>query len=428
MKTIFRLFNLAALMAVIAAGAAVSFAQDPCADTAGQEALSNKVRELYAKTDMPSQAAKIEAGKQYMEKYGACTADAIKEFNAYLTPNLPKWEAAYAKAKEQQEIDALVAKFNTALTAKNWDDVYASGKELLNRRPDEFRAVELVLGTIGLDETANNKNKKWNDDTIKYAKMSIADLESGKTFKTFGVNPGFMYKSKDDALGWMNYTVGYLLYFDKNNKKEALSYLYKASQSTSETRNNPVLYQTIGSYYFDDVRTLANEVQELIKAQDPNATPEIQKQQVDAIKAKVAMVNGTSEAAIDAYARAYLIAKKDTKKFPATYTDSLYKTLQDLYNVRFGKTEGVDAWIAGVERKPMPNPLLPVTPISDPDPTAPADSTSGSTTAPATTPATTKPAPAAAPKTDTAPAKPAAKPVAGKPQSGMKKTSKKRSA
>jgi len=422
MKTIFRSLNLAVLSTAIAVvGATASFAQDPCADTAGQDALSGTVRTLYKAADVPGLTQLVEAGKQYSEKYGACTNDSTKDFNTYLSTNLPGWEAKLKTAKEKGEIDALVKKFNAGLNSKSWDDVYASGKELINRRPEDFRMVELVLGTIGLDETANNKNKKYNDDTIKYAKMSIADLESGKTFATYGVNPGFMYKSKDDALGWMNYTVGYLLFADKATKKEGLSYLYKASQLNSDTKTNPAVYQSIGSYYFDDVRTLVSEVQEMIKGQNTSDTPEVAKQKVDAIKAKVAMVNGTSEAAIDSYARAYLIAKKDPKKYPATYTDGLYKTLQDLYNVRFGKTEGIDAWIAGVEKKPMPNPLLPIAPISDPEPTTAPAATSGSTTAPAT--------PAAAPKGDTAPAKPAAKPVATrKPQAMVKKAPKKKGA
>jgi len=421
MKTIFRSFGLAALVAAFTvAGAIVSFAQDACTDTAGEAALSQKVRDLFPKTDLPSKAAKIEAGKQYLEKYGAC--DSFKEFSDYLKPNVPKWEADYKKVSEQKEIDALIAKFNAGLAAKNWDDVYAAGKELLSRRPDDFRAVELALGTIGLDETGKTPPvTKWNDDTIKYARMSIADLEAGKPFgKTYGVPPNFVYRSKDDALGWMNYTIGYIDYFDKKNKKEGVDYLYKASQLDSDAKKNPVLYSTIGSFYYDDVRTLAKEVQTMIAAQSKDDTPEVAKQKVDAIKAKVAMVNGTAEAAIDAYARAYKMAQAD-KKYPKTYTDNLYKSIGELYNVRFGKTEGLDAYIAKVDAKPMPNPTMPVTPISDPEPAAaPGTTTSGSTAKPGTATA----APAAPNPADAAPApKPAANPAATvKPRSGANKS------
>jgi hypothetical protein len=106
---------------------------------------------------------------------------------------------------------------------------------LIARWPEEFRAAELVLGSIGLDETAKTPRvTKWNDDTLKYAKMAIADLESGKKFTTYEL-PGFVFKNKDDALGWMNYTVGYITAMDKGNKKDAVTYLYKASQAASDT-------------------------------------------------------------------------------------------------------------------------------------------------------------------------------------------------
>ena len=99
------------------------------------------------------------------------------------------------------------------------------------------------------------------------------------------------------------------------------------------------------------------------------------------------MFNGTAEAAIDSYARAFHLAKADSKT-PKAYTDSLLKSMQDLYNVRFNKPDGFDAFIAQVDKKPMPNPLMPVTPISDPEPVAtPADATTTTPATPGTTPA-----------------------------------------
>jgi len=102
MKTIFRSFGLAALVAAFTvAGTTIGLAQDPCTDTAGQDALSQKVRDLFPKTDPTSQAAKIDAGKQYLEKYGACPGDSVKEFSEYLKPNIPKWEAKLSGEKNR---------------------------------------------------------------------------------------------------------------------------------------------------------------------------------------------------------------------------------------------------------------------------------------------------------------------------------------
>ncbi len=387
MKTIFRHFNSALLVAaVLALGAVAGLAQDPCADTEAIAALDAKFRDNYA-GDLAKRKIAVAAGKEYIEKYGSC--EASKDFVDYLNSYLPGMEDAIKAEEDKAAMAGLLKRFNDSLTANNWNEVYASGKEILAKKPDEYRDAELVLGSIGLDETAKNPSvTTWNDDTLKYAKMAIADLEAGKTFKTFGVAP-FKYKNKEDALGWMSYTVGYITFFDKKDKKGGLSYLYKATQLNSDTKSNPVVYESIGAYYYDDVRSLAKEIQELAAKQSPDNTEEQAKQLVDQINAKVGMVNGTAEAAIDAYARAYTFAKAK-KETPKAYIDSLYKNLQDLYKVRFNKTDGVDAYIASTVNKPMPNPLNPIAPINDPDPSTASTSDASPVTTTAVAPVAAK--------------------------------------
>ena len=411
MKTIFRYANIGLLTAVIfALGAVAGFAQDACADADAQTKMGDEFRALYPLKDIDNRKKTIDVGKQFLEKYGAC--ESAKELADYLKKTIPVLEENLKKTQAASEKASLTARFDAALKAKNWDEVYASGKEILAKYGDEFRVAVFVLGSIGLDETAKTPRvTKWNEDTLRYAKMAIADLEANKAFKTFGLAP-FTYKNKEDALGWMNYTIGYIYFFDKNDKKQGLSYLYKATQLNSDTKTNPIVFQSIGSYYFDEVKKLATEVTELEKKQDPNATPEASKLLVDQIKAKVAMVNGTAEAAIDAYARAYKLADPTPKG--KAYKDSLYKTISDLYSVRFGKTEGIDTFIASTTAKPMPNPLNPVTPISDPEPVAPVTTTTTSTTPPVTTKPASPIKPAATPgvKPATPPGKSGAKPQA----------------
>jgi|CXWL01.1.fsa_nt_gi hypothetical protein len=369
MKTIFRYTNVGLLLAAIMAlGAVATLAQDPCTDAEGQVAANDNITKLFKDRSIAGRKAYVAAGKAFLEKYGTC--EPTKDLSDYLKPRIPREEENIRKMEEEEAKRALLKRFDTGLNNKNWDDVYAAGKEILQKYPDEFRAAELVLGSIGLDETAKTpKVTKWNDDTLKYAKLSIADLEGAKEFKTLGVNQ-FTYKTKEDALGWMNYTIGYIYFFDKNDKKTGLSYLYKATQLNSDTKSNPIVYGSIGSYYFDEVKKLVGEVTALEAKQDPNATPEVQKALVDEIKAKVALVNGTAEAAIDAYARAHSLAKADTVKFKKEFTDGLYTQMQNLYNVRFGKLTGFDVFVSNIVKKPMPNPTLPVTPISDPEPVA----------------------------------------------------------
>src|SRR6267143_477887 len=136
MKTIFRFANIGLFLAVIIAlGAVAAAAQDPCTDADGQTALSDKVRELFTHKDLASLKARIDAGKQFLDKYGAC--DSAKEFSDYLKTNIPKWEKAYADGTEKAAKDALIARFNNGLTSKNWDEVYAAGKEILGKYPDD---------------------------------------------------------------------------------------------------------------------------------------------------------------------------------------------------------------------------------------------------------------------------------------------------
>lgn len=159
--------------------------------------------------------------EQSFEKYGLC--EPAKELSEYLKTTLPKMEETnLAKAEKAARENEIANRFNTALKASNWDEVYKSGKELLAEDADKYRPVVLVLGSMGPDETAKaTPVTKWNDETIRFAKMAIADIESGKTFSSFGVVP-FDYANKDNAVAWMNLSIGYILTFDKKIRKKPL--------------------------------------------------------------------------------------------------------------------------------------------------------------------------------------------------------------
>jgi hypothetical protein len=420
MKTIFRYANTAALMAAfIVLGALAAFAQDstpspaaadPCSDAAGQTALSDKVREIFSKTDLDSLKTRIDMGKQYLEKYGACPS--AEEFSTYLKTNTPKWEKTYADKKAAAEKKALLDRFDAGMKSKNWDEVYASGREILAKYPDEFSAVELVLGSIGYDELIDRQNSKYSDQTMTYAKQSLADLDAGKQFKPgMGVAP-FLYKSKEDAAAWMNLTIGSIYFVGQKNKQAALPYLYKATlaPAASDVSKNPNPYDFIGQYYFDEINKLVEQIKAKAAEQKDTDTPEMAKQKLDEYNALNALLNGTSERAMDAFARAYTLGTKPE------YKARMKKNVQDAYKVRFGKDTGVDEWIASTTKKPFVDPTKPVTPITDATPTSPAASTT-STPAPAPAKPTQPEKPTATPvkstsKPTASPARTAAKPVA----------------
>lgn len=363
MKKIFRLTNIGLLSAIFIAGGTLSgFAQNPCEDAEGITTANEKIQTLYKDKTIPGREATIKAGEDFLAKYGTCPP--AEELSTWLKAQLPKMKDALAKQRDAAEIGGLTSRFDTSMKAKNWDDVYASGKEILAKKPDDFRAVELVLGSIGYDELLDRQNGKYSDLTLQYAKQSLADLDAGKEFKpSLGVAP-FLYKSKEDAQAWMNLTIGSIYYLGQKNKQAALPYLYKATlaPAISDVSKNPNPYEFIGSYYFDELNKLVEQIQAKAKTQSDTDTPEVAQQKVDEIKKLVAMSNGTAERAMDAFSRAFTLGVK------AEYKAKMKKNVADAYKLRFAKDEGVDAWIASAVTKPFVNPSTPIQPISDPEP------------------------------------------------------------
>ncbi|MBP7416421.1 MAG: hypothetical protein KA831_07190, partial [Pyrinomonadaceae bacterium] len=379
MKTIFRSTNLLLILAaIIAFGAVAGMAQDPCTDADGQTKMQDEFDTLYAvKNDLNVRQKAIDSGKAFLEKYGTCEPAKVRV--DWLKINIPKMEAKIILDRGAKAEAELVGRFDAAMKAKNFDEVYVTGKEVLAKYPDKYRAAEIVLGSIAFDE-AYKGNTKYNDDGLRFARAAIADLESGKTFTTFGVNP-YIYKTKEDALGYMNLTIGYITSVSQKNQVGSLQYLYKTTQGTSEASKNPIAYELVGNYYFAELNKIVEQIAALSASQNkPGITPEELQKIVDEIKAKVAMSNGTAERAMDAFSRAYTMGQA-----PA-YKAKMKKNVEDAYNVRFGKKDGVDPWITTAVAKPFINPTTPIEPIKDPEPVAPVTQTA---TTPVTAPVTT---------------------------------------
>lgn len=416
MKTIFRFLGLAVLAAVFTVAGGVSiFAQvtpaatpaapaapGPCDNIEAREALEAKVRTNFDNKDYKIRQLAVDAGEEYIKTYGSCEAQPIKDFIVYLNGYLPPTKIWIAAEDKRIKLAALYARFDPAVKAGNWDEVYASGKQILALDPDGLNQI-LVMGSIGLDETLKNPRVlKYNDDTLKYARMAIQKLEAGKTTKNFGYDK-FAYGSKDNALGWMNYTIGAITYFGQNNKKDALPALYKAIQVNSDTKKLPQVYGIIGDYYFEEVKRLGEDIRVKTLAAGNKDT--------DETKALIAQLKAYAERGIDAYARAASlvdIVKKPTAK---PYKDSLQNQVETLYQLRFQKLDGLKDFVAVQVAKPIPDPTSVPTPIVEVDPAdvppAPGTTAPGTnpgtkpvTPAPGTTPATngTKP-PATAPTT-----------------------------
>jgi hypothetical protein len=393
MKKIFRFVGLGGLLtAIFAVGAVASFGQDACADVDGQNALyQNEILPNYPSKDPAVLQKAIDAGKQFLEKYGAC--ESTKQITDWLKPKVPVWEDRVKTIKTGQVKDKLYSRFNDSYKASNWDDVYASGKEILAGEPDKLDVI-LVLGSIGFDQAAK-KNNKYNDDTLTYAKMALQKMASGATSEKFGLFKEYTYNTKENAIGWMNLVVGYIDYYGKDDKKGALPFIYQAALHGPETTINPLVYETIGKYFLGETIRLRDEIKAMIADQKDTDAEDVKAKKEADIKAKIALLNGNAERAIDGYARAYKVAKTDAAT--KAYRDGLYSKIKDLYTVRFQKDTGVDDFVASTTQKPLVDPTSPVKPIEDVE--VKADTTTKTTTSatptptptPATKPATAKP-------------------------------------
>ncbi|MBV9216572.1 MAG: hypothetical protein JO053_10370 [Acidobacteria bacterium] len=369
MKTIFRSLNFGLILAALfALGAVAGVAQDACSDGPGLEAASGKVRQDftdYGKMQPADKHKAIDNAKAFVEKYGAC--EPAKDLVAYINQYLPAMESALKKFEDLQVVKGKEARFNTAAKATpvNPDELFAAGKDLLAANPEDYRPVELALASVAFDDAYKTRALgKYTEESLRYGRQAIADLESDKKFSTFNLGGTYSFTDKNDALAWMNMSVGYLSYL--KNKKDGLPYLYKAAQITSSTAAKDAT-ELIGDYYRDEARKLTKDAIDLAATLKANttATQDQIKAGNDEIDAKNALALGYAERALDAYARATKLVKD-----PAGQA-AMKKKFSDIYSFRFEKTDGMDAWIAAAVAKPFPNPMTDVQPVVTPATTAP---------------------------------------------------------
>lgn len=377
MKKFFRFLVLGILaVAFTVAAVSPSFAQDED---------KRKLYDAYINNyqgDEAKQKIALEAAKEYVAKFG--TNDADKEQVEYFKSAIPTIEAnlkkmeddriAREKAKAQKEKeDALFKRLNTAAENKQVADAYAAGKEILTLKPN-YLDLYIILATMGYDE-AVKKNNQFNNDAIEYAKKSIQLIDAGETSKGYGAQfkaNNYSYGSKENALGWLNYNIGYILYFPEDKKAEALPYLYKSIQYNSDVKGFSDAYMMLGDYYIVKVAELDKKRKDVITANNNEDN--------DESLSILAMEKAYADRAIDYLAKAYKIATGP--KSPATneFKQSLYTRLKNVYDFRYGNTDGLDAYVASAMSKPLVNPSAEVQPVVEETQTETATETTTSTT------------------------------------------------
>lgn len=366
MKKMLRVLVLGAIAALVMTVGSVSiFAQgDICSDFEANQALYAKYTDNYKGDINENTVAKREiavaAAKEYVEKYSACPDVAAQV--EYLKKAGPSLQAKIADWKEKKKDADFRNAFDKAMKSKNVSEIFSTGKALINNEPD-FLDVIIVLASVGLDEAADKKNDTYNNEAINYANMAISKLNSNVKSETgkFGAY-AYEYDTKENALGWMNYTLGLIKYYRQNKKDEGLDYFYKSTKFDSETKDKAFIYSLIGDKYKDEAADLTQKIVAKFKETENKETFET--------KSMDALLRGYLDRAMEAYAKAYDLNK------PGEAKTALYETMKALYKLRYETssnpipdaelTTRLDSYVATTKSKPLTDPNSEVQPVNPP--------------------------------------------------------------
>jgi hypothetical protein len=355
----------------------LSQAQGPCTDES-KTAWYGDFTKL--RTTDPTKA--YEAAKKYLD---ACPTE-----DTDITKYLKKWSAAYEKEARKLRLQPLL--YND----KKYPEAFTLGKEILADEPENLRVL-IDLGYGGY-MAAFAKNESFNADALNYAKKAIQMIEAGKAPESWAP-----FKSKEDTLAYLYYTVGFL---NKTNPAEALAARIKSAQLESELKKDPKIYYLIAAgYESGPYATLSADYKAKYEGKDE--TPES--------KLALENINQVIDRMIDAYARAVALAGTDPKN--AAAKKEWMEALTTWYKYRHNNSDtGLNDMLASITSKPLPPQPTPLTslPAAVPSasPTSGVGAASGATPAAGTAPApvnanSPKPAPANNTKASTtAPGKP----------------------
>ncbi|HVE55592.1 MAG TPA: hypothetical protein VNB22_02115 [Pyrinomonadaceae bacterium] len=280
----------------------------------------------------------VKIGKELVEKYG--NDDSNKSVIDFVRQDIPKIEEADRICRRNNRYD-------NAYKNKNWNDFFLVSKEIVAEEGDKPIALDVILtlDSVGFDRASVDKDDTFNSDTLYYSNLAIQRIEGEQKSMTGKWGVFVPFNTRDNALGWMNYIIGWLSYNKTNQKKEALEYFYKAVQYKGDNFKDLASYLLIGSLYSD----------ELYRFSDEND------KRNDEFEKKLTLMKANADRALIAYAKAYDM-EKDARKY------SLYRRLETLYKFRFNlradeKPAGLNQFIPQLIIQPLPKPTDPFEPI-----------------------------------------------------------------
>ena len=341
--------------------------------TLGLMAPFAQVIELKAQTPTPTPAPAATQGQCTDESKAAWyadftkyrTTDAAKAYDAAkkwlaacpaeegpIPTYLKKWVNSYDKEDRKLKLTDLFARQG------KYAEAVPLAKQVLADEPDNVTPLK-AIGYGGYVLAARTKNTSGNAEALEYSKKAIQAIESGKAPESW--TP---FKSKDDALGYLYYAVGYLQ--QTTNPKESLTNFIKAAQFDGDIKKGSPTYAIIANAYETEYAKQSDEYQKNFK--DKPETPES--------KLAAENINQIVDRIIDALARAVAVAGTDANA--QTAKAQWLGRLTELYKFRHSNSDaGLTEMIASVMSKPLPPVPTPLTTLPA---TTPATTTTGSNT------------------------------------------------
>lgn len=388
MKKFFSLFAAGAVaLLFVSALSAPAFAQDEECTQETKQKIYDRFTSNYT-GNLDQQKVALDAAKDFIKLCGS-DENSAQQVEYLKNTGIPwvegeiekKLKALEQKKKEQAEQQRL-AKFDQAYRANNWEEAFAAGEAILKEAPVKQNInldLRIVLASRG-SVLAEEGNTKFVNETLKHAQDALSRIAAGEesTTKNWGAYD-FEFKTKDNALGWLNYGIGSIKYNVQGKQAEGVKFFYEATQHKSGAKDLLPLYVTLGDWY----RIKAGELgQERAKLDLTEAAGEMQKANIDKALEIVSKEKAYAERAMDAYARAYNLAK--SKNASEEVKTGLYNTIKSLFAFRYdGETQAemrsdasINSFVNTVASNALPNPANEPAPVVDKKPGDAGDSAS----------------------------------------------------
>jgi hypothetical protein len=277
---------------------------------------------VEANVPLERQALASVTAKEYLTKFGECTAEPEKKITEYLRTWLDTYEGSIANFKCTTAVDKHPAR------------AFEICKPYVARDPENLRA-SLLLSNAGIK---TRSDKSLRSVAVKSFRKALELVKSGKTVERWHVAD-----SKDEAVATLEFYSAY--YTIEQTPADTATAMYSLARSTTSFSKDPnVFFYLAQSIQQSELKKLKADYVAKCSGTDPP----------DECDAAWAKVESVMDRVIDAYARsiAHSAGKQEFASIPPVAKTELVK----LYKVRHANyTDAeLEKYLTGILSTPLP--------------------------------------------------------------------------